>query len=88
VVRDLGSHDNVFWRFSRHNTNVPATLNLPAPAYGGAAFDSLTKATNTGATWNHIWNSNFIVSLRGGWNYSYFERDNPVESQGELLNQR
>ena len=85
---NLGTRDNVFWRMSRQDTTVPAPLNLPPPAYGGAAFDSITKGTNTGATWNHIWTPNFIMSVRGGWNYGYFERDNPVQAGGELLNRK
>ncbi len=85
---NLGSKDNVFWRISKQDQSVPAALNLPPPAYGGGALDQSTEGINTGATWNHIWSPNFIVAIRGAWNYGFFTRDNPAQTNGELLNRK
>ena len=82
------SKDNVSWRLSKQNENTPAVLSLPAPAYGGGALDSITEGYNTGVNWNHIWTPNFISSLRAGWNFALFKRDNPAEANGELLNRK
>jgi len=85
---NLGTKDNVFWRISKHNLNNPASLVLPPPAYGGGAYDWNTTGYNTGANWNHVWTPNFIMSVRGAWNYGLFIRDNPVQTNGELLNRK
>jgi hypothetical protein len=85
---NLGTKDNVFWRFSKQDQAVPAALTLPPPAYGGGALDQSTQGINTGGTWNHIWTPNFIMSVRGGWNYGFFTRDNPAQTNGELLNRK
>jgi hypothetical protein len=85
---NLRSTDNVSWRISKHDTVNPATLALPPPAFGGAALDSITEGINTGATWNHIWTPDLIMSVRGAWNFALFKRDNPAETGGELLNQK
>ena len=85
---NLGVKDNVFWRFSRHDSDIPAPLNLPPPAYGGGALDSAINGANTGANWNHVWTPNFIMSIRAGWNWTLFTRDNPVQTNGELLNRK
>jgi hypothetical protein len=84
----LGNKDNAFWRFSKQDQSVPASLVLPPPAYGGGALDQSTQGINTGGTWNHIWKSNVIMSIRGGWNYGFFTRDNPAQAGGALLNQQ
>jgi hypothetical protein len=85
---NLGSRDNVFWRLSKHDSVTPATLNLPPPAYGGGGLDSIVEGINTGATWNRVWTPNLIMSVRGAWNFSLFKRDNPVQTNGELLNRK
>ena len=85
---NLGSKDNVYWRISRHDTNNPAALPLPPPAYGGGSFDYITEGTNTGVNWNRVWTPNLIMSVRAGWNYARFRRDNPVATNGELLNRK
>jgi outer membrane receptor protein involved in Fe transport len=79
--------DNMFWRLSKHDLNSPVSLALPPPAYGGG-FDFITEGYNTGATWNHIWSPNLIQSIRGAWNFSLFKRDNPAQTNGELLNRK
>ena len=84
----FGAKDNVFWRFSQQDQAVPAALTLPPPAYGGGALDQSTTGVNTGAAWNHIWKPNLIMTIRGAWNYSFFQRDNPAQTHGELLNRR
>ena len=83
-----GSNDMVFWRLSKQNLANPVALTLPAPAYGGGQYDWITEGYNTGATWNHIWSPNLIMSIRGGWNLALFKRDNPTETGGEFLNQK
>jgi hypothetical protein len=85
---NLGSKDNMFWRFSKQDQTVPAALNLPAPAYGGNALDQSTTGINTGATWNHIFTPNLIMSIRGAWNYGFFTRDSPAAATGEFLNRK
>ncbi len=85
---NLGSLDTISWRISRQNATIPAPLALPPPAYGGGALDSGVDGVNTGASWNHIWSPNLIMSIRGAWNYGYFERDSPAQAQGEFLNRK
>ena len=80
--------DNVNWRLSKMNTETPAVLPLPAPAYGGGVLDSLTEGYNTGSTWNHLWSSNLIMSIRAGWSLALFKRDNPAVANGELFNRK
>jgi len=81
------STDTFSWRLSKHDSNNPAVLALPPPAYGGG-YDWITEGYNTGANWNHIWTPNFIMSVRGAWNFSLFKRDNPAQTGGELLNRK
>jgi outer membrane receptor protein involved in Fe transport len=85
---NLGARDNAFWRISRQDQSVPASLILPPPAYGGGALDQTTNGVNTGATWNHIWRPNLIMAIRGAWNYGFFTRDNPTQAGGALLNRQ
>jgi len=85
---NLGTKDTAFWRYSIQNQTVPSSLVLPPPAYGGGALDQSTNGINTGGTWNHIWRPNLIMSIRGGWNYGFFKRDNPAQTNGELLNRK
>jgi len=85
---NLGSKDNAFWRISRQDQSVPASLALPPPAYGGGALDQSTSGVNTGATWNHIGRPNLIMAVRGAWNYGFFTRDNPAQTGGALLNRQ
>jgi hypothetical protein len=85
---NLSARDNAFWRISRQDQSVPASLNLPPPAYGGGALDQSTNGINTGATWNHIWRPDLIMAVRGAWNYGFFTRDNPAQTGGALLNRQ
>ncbi|HTP34375.1 MAG TPA: TonB-dependent receptor [Candidatus Acidoferrales bacterium] len=85
---NLGSKDNMFWRMSQQHATLPAVFSLPAPAYGGNPFDSYIDGINTGATWNHIFTPTLILSVRGGWNYGFFARDNPASTRGQFYNQQ
>jgi len=85
---NLTTKDNFFWRFSEQNQSVPASLTLPPPAYGGGSLDQTTQGISTGGTWNHIWKANLIMSIRTGWNYGFFDRDNPAQTGGALLNRQ
>jgi hypothetical protein len=85
---NLSSKDTMNWRLSKMDTTNPAVLPLPAPAYGGGPYDWVTEGYNTGANWNHIWSPQLIMSIRAGWNFSLFKRDNPAETGGELFNQK
>lgn len=85
---NLGSKDNVFWRMSQQHATLPAVLSLPAPAWGGNPLDSYIDGINTGGTWNHIFTPTFILSVRGGWNYGFFARDNPAAARSEFYNQK
>ena len=84
--QNIGTQDNAFFRFSTHDTFLPDTPNLPAPAYGGGSLDYITEGVNTGAGWNHIFSPSLIMSVRGGWNYSRFKRDNPASAAGHNFN--
>ncbi|MDP2999628.1 MAG: TonB-dependent receptor [Bryobacterales bacterium] len=86
IDQNMGSKDTAFWRLSKHDTNLPNTPNLPAPAYGGGGLDYITQGWNTGAGWNHIFTSNVIMSVRAGWNYARFKRDNPASAMGHNFN--
>jgi hypothetical protein len=85
---NVNTKDNTFFRFSRQVQTIPASLVLPPPAFGGGALDQSTTGMNTGGTWNHIWKANLIMSIRGGWNYGFFTRDNPAQAGGALLNRQ
>jgi outer membrane receptor protein involved in Fe transport len=85
---NVRSQDNISWRLSRQNANIPAVLTLPAPAFGGGAFDSKIVGINTGANWNHIFTPNSIMSVRGAWNYGSFVRDNPASTLSQFFNQQ
>ncbi|MBI5282396.1 MAG: TonB-dependent receptor [Candidatus Solibacter usitatus] len=84
--QNIGSADNAFFRFSRHDTFLPDTPSLPAPAYGGGNLDYITEGYNTGAGWNHIFTPSLIMSVRAGWNYARFKRDNPASAMGRNFN--
>jgi len=86
VDQNFGSRDNVFFRYSSHDTFVPNTPSLPAPAYGGGGLDFITEGINTGAGWNHIFTPNLVASVRAGWNYARFKRNNPAEALGHNYN--
>ena len=85
---NVTSKDNVSWRLSKQNESYPAILPLPAPAYGGGPYDYITEGYNTGANWNHVWSPNLIMNVRAGWNFALFKRDNPTQTNGELLNRK
>jgi Carboxypeptidase regulatory-like domain len=85
---NFGSKDTWSWRLSGQDANIPAPLVLPPPAYGGGALDSAITGLNLGTTWTHIWAPNLIMSVRGAWNYGYFQRDSPAQTNGELLNRK
>jgi hypothetical protein len=88
IDQNIGSRDNFFWRLSKQDVLVPDTPSLPAPAYGGGNLDYITEGYNTGAGWNHIFTPNLLLSVRAGWNFALFKRDNPASTRGELLNAR
>ena len=83
----IGSKDNAFFRYSAHDSLLPDTANLPAPAFGAGNLDYITEGINTGAGWNHIFTPNLIMSVRAGWNFNRFKRDNPVAALGHNYNQ-
>lgn len=82
----LGSRDTFFWRLSKQDVLVPDTPSLPAPAYGGGNLDYITEGYNTGAGWNHIFTPNLLLSVRAGWNFALFKRDNPASTNRAFLN--
>ena len=85
---NLGAGDNAYWRITVHDLANPVALALPPPAYGGGAYDWITQGINTGAGWNRVWSPNVIMSVRAGWNFALFKRDNPAQAAGELLNKK
>lgn len=84
--QSAGTKDNLFFRYSTHDTRLPDTPNLPGPAFGGGNLDYITEGINTGVGWNHIFTPSLILSLRGGWNYARFKRDNPAAALGHNWN--
>lgn len=86
VDQNLSSNDNLFFRFSSQYVNMPDTPALPAPAFGGSNFDSFTQGYNTGIGWNHVFTPNVIGTMRIGWNYTSFARDNPASAKGRNFN--
>lgn len=86
VDQNLGTKDTGFWRLSKQDVSVPDTPSLPAPAYGGGNLDYITEGYNTGAGWNHIFTPTLLLSVRAGWNFTLFKRDNPASTRGQLLN--
>lgn len=87
VDQNVSSLDNLFFRFSSQYVNMPDTPALPAPAYGGNNLDSFTQGYNTGLGWNHVFTPNVIGTLRAGWNYTRFARNNPASALGHNFNQ-
>lgn len=88
IDQSVRSNDTFFWRLSKQNQLVPDTPNLPAPAYGGGNLDFITEGYNTGAGWNHVFTPTLITTIRAGWNFTLFKRDNPASTGGELLNRK
>ncbi|MGH9338973.1 MAG: TonB-dependent receptor domain-containing protein [Acidobacteriota bacterium] len=77
--------DNIYYRLSFHDDIFPASLNLPAPAFGGGAFDGTVRGWNTGLVWNHVFSPGLITSNRVAWNFAGFTRANPAEAGQENL---
>ena len=48
--QSMGTKDNLFFRFSTHDTVLPDTPNLPAPAFGGGNLDYLGNASQRDCT--------------------------------------
>ncbi|MBK5292120.1 MAG: TonB-dependent receptor [Acidobacteriia bacterium] len=88
IDQNIGSSDNAFWRLSKHDTNLPDTPSLPAPAFGGGNLDYITEGYNTGAGWNHIITPNLILAVRAGWNFALFKRNNPAVALGNNFNEK
>lgn len=84
---NMGASDNFFFRFSAHDTFLPDTPSLPAPAYGSGNLDYITEGVNTGIGWNHIFSPSLILTTRAGWNYARFQRNNPASALGHNFNQ-
>ncbi len=82
---NLGSKDNVSYRYSQQDLRNPAALVLPPPAFS-PGFDFNTQGKITSATWNHIFTPTLIMSLRGAWNFGLFIRDNPAAAGKDFLN--
>ncbi|MBL8238877.1 MAG: TonB-dependent receptor [Bryobacterales bacterium] len=87
VDQNMGANDTGFFRFSRQDNLLPDTPSLPAPAYGGGNLDYVTEGFNLGGGWNHIFTPSVIMSVRAGWNYTRFERNNPASARGRNFNQ-
>jgi hypothetical protein len=82
----FNTRDNIYYRLSFQDQNIPASLNLPVPAFGGGVFDSTIRGWNTGLVWNHMFAANLISSNRLAWNFTRFTRVNPAEGGKENLN--
>lgn len=87
IDQNVTSKDQAFWRLSKHDTSLPDTPSLPAPAFGGGNLDYITEGYNTGAGLNHIFTPNLIMTIRGGWNFALFKRNNPAAALGRNFNQ-
>lgn len=82
---NLGSKDNVSYRYSQQDLLSPAALLLPPPAFT-PNNDFNTQGKITSATWNHIFTPTLLMSLRGAWNFGLFIRDNPAQAGRDFLN--
>lgn len=71
--------DSIYFRISRQQQDLPASLTLPPPAFGGGAWFK-NSGYNTGLTWNRIFSPSLFSSLRLGWNFLRADRRNPAES--------
>ena len=87
IDQNVNSKDTAFFRFSRQDVNIPDTPSLPPPAYGGGNLDFTTLGYNAGAGLNHLFSPTLIASIRAGWNYTQFQRNNPASTDGQLFNQ-
>ena len=76
----IGTSDSVYFRFSRQYQDTPASLTLPAPAFGGGASSFVNTGYNTGLTWNHIYSPSLFSSTRLGWNFLRADKSNPAEA--------
>ena len=88
IDQNISNMDTAFWRLSKHDTSLPDTPSLPAPAYGGGNLDYITEGYNTGAGWNHVFTPQLIMSLRAGWNFALFKRNNPTSALGTFFNEK
>ncbi|MCW5962659.1 MAG: TonB-dependent receptor [Bryobacterales bacterium] len=82
---NLGSKDNISYRYSQQDLLNPAALLLPPPAFT-PNNDFNTQGKITSATWNHIFSPTVLMSLRGAWNFGLFKRDNPAQAGRDFLN--
>lgn len=71
----LRASDTLYFRISRHNEFLPASPNLPPPAYGGGASAGARRRPGTSMAlgWNHIFTPTLISSTRLGWSRFYTE---------------
>ncbi|MBM3764880.1 MAG: TonB-dependent receptor [Acidobacteria bacterium] len=88
IDQNIGSKITSFWRLSKHDTSLPDTASLPAPAFGGGNLDYITEGYNTGAGFNWILTPNLIASVRGGWNFALFKRNNPASALSVFHNEK
>jgi len=88
IDQNIKSRDTAFWRLSKHDTDLPDTPSLPAPAYGGGNLDYITEGYNTGAGWNHVFTPSLVMAVRAGWNFALFKRNNPASALGTFFNEQ
>ena len=83
---NVGSHDNLFARFSFQRNVQPISPNMPAPAFGGGKTGAAFRhdGRNLAFSYNHIFTPNLILSTKAGWNRIFTNRFTPME---ENLNQ-
>ena len=69
----FSSSDNVFYRYSQQDSDVPTPLRFPSGQDGnGTGFTH--RGQNMGATWSHIFTPSLITNVKVGWNRIYTDR--------------
>ena len=68
----LSQNNHLSWMYNYQGEDIPASTNLPAPAFGGDSRITDIKAHSTGVTWTRIYSPTIVSSTKVGWDYDRF----------------
>jgi hypothetical protein len=86
VDHTFSATDNVYVRFSNQVSSVPASANLPGPAFGGGTLSGETDTGNNYMlAYNHVFSPNLIVSTKVAWNRLFTDIEPPHEFYNQQL---
>jgi hypothetical protein len=74
----FGDTDNVYYRASVHEHDLPQSARFPGP--GGLNPDFHNTGVNMGLVWNHTFSSHLVTSSRVGYNFIGTSRTSPIET--------